>query len=199
MRRCPILLVAACLAMLCLSCEPTETTTPMQRASGSYVLRDEAVGDVTAAAIDTIAADWHAGLLRVVDSTFTPPFDQEMATSYVTQLLDSLGVRPETRTDFLAHMRMADVAVVGPTRVGLIRVRANDPDGCSTSCTPKALDQHEVPLVVLNGVGLSAARGQALVELGVYCGPMCATGYLIVLDRVRGSWRVGAVRSLWVS
>jgi hypothetical protein len=53
-------------------------------------------------------------------------------------------------------------------------------------------------LIVLSGVGFNPSRTQALFYVEDLCG-LCGDGRFVLMERIRGSWRIKAEHFTWVS
>ena len=52
---------------------------------------------------------------------------------------------------------------------------------------------------LLSRIGFSSKRNEAMVYLGNSCGLLCGNGYLVVLDKHKGKWKVVQQAHIWVA
>jgi len=52
---------------------------------------------------------------------------------------------------------------------------------------------------ILSKIGFNSTHDQALVYLGNSCGLLCGNGYLVVLDKHKGKWKVVKQGRIWVA
>jgi hypothetical protein len=52
---------------------------------------------------------------------------------------------------------------------------------------------------VFSGVGYNATRDVAILTTDFSCGTLCGNGYLIVIKRVGGAWKIATIHHTWLS
>ncbi len=175
---------------------------PEEAARSPYGERSENDGcAIMVAALDSFAVQVSASSLTLVDSTMPFAIEPipEYAAGYRRALVDSLGLDPAVWNDFVQLNKrsvslcrgIADSLAVHAT----LATSLNGTDGDSLH-PPGGLPHGKWPNIVLHyAVFVSRAAvnddgSQALIEVSGSCGPLCGSGWMIVLERVDDRWRV---------
>jgi hypothetical protein len=96
----------------------------------------------------------------------------------------------------LSHLALA-IPVVLVDRQTLKELPQNDPDlfwNRFYQLYPGASGH-----IVLSAVGYNPTRDLALVTVDVGCGGLCGNGYIVVLRRAGGAWKIATIKGTWIS
>jgi hypothetical protein len=165
---------------------------------------------ITIAAIDSFALNGLAYSLVLDDSTIpisvAPPPDYVDAHRRV--LIDSLGLDPAVWKEFVRQNETSvplcpgvpDQLAVTATSMSALRSAGEDPlewPGGRHHGTWPNIELHYLASVSRAGIGDDGR--QALISVSGWCGGLCGSGWLVVLERDDDRWRVHGMIMTWVS
>ena len=167
---------------------------------------------IVAAAIDSLFGELGTRQLLLRDSTYVEgalerastvsPLDEALGPLVrdSVKYRDSLGLDESTITDFNRRNARRDAACSAPpSRVPVWIL--HQPERNASRNAPLYQFGRPYPVIVaVSRAGVSLDHRQALLTASNTCGPMCGSGWIVVLRRDRDDrWRVVRADMLWIS
>ena len=127
----------------------------------------------------------------VVDDETTP------ASNWIDHYFDMMTV-PGTSAETAASFMVNNTGLISLKKVFASMPRIHfTADGYAASLASSKGPRN--PILTFSNIGFNRKHDQALITFSNYCGIRCGAGYLILLDRKKGRWKVTREFSLWVS
>ena len=183
------------------------TAAPIQRSA-----RDEC--ELVAATLDSFALQVGVTSFAVADSTIAmsglwESIDSSYLAAHRAVLIDSLGLDPAAWEDYLERSRSSGpLCHSSPERLTVVFASPGALSGIARdsleSWQPSVDDapwdwRPRMYMVRFSRIGWSRDGRQALLEIGGNCGPLCGSGWFVVLERDADRWRVRGMLLTWVS
>lgn len=179
------------------------TTTPASNARRSFSDREVLRCGATEAALDSLVLR-STGQRLVLRNSTERSFPGRDALPTAVRSIP--GLDSTTWRDFqMANAQPGTVCSSLPSGVPLILMSNSTWDSLPAHLPDKyAAFYAKYPgatgLTSVSGIGLSADGHQAILVLNHYCGPLCGTGHIVMLEGTPdGRWRVAHARVLWIS
>lgn len=201
-------LVAVVMVLACTSDLPVGPGRVMSSAYGGTSESGDCA--IMIAALDSFALNGKAASLVLDDSTSPIAVEPlpDYTDGYRRWMIDSLDLDPAVWDDFVRRNETSvplcagirDRLAVSATSLDSIRGArgdsANPLDGLERGTWPNIVYHY---VVSVTRAGVSSDGRQALISLSSWCGGLCGSGWLMVLERDDDHWRVRGMLMTWVS
>jgi hypothetical protein len=149
---------------------------------------------VVAAAIDSLFVGPRTRQLLLRDSTYGPYLRRSV------DYRDSLGLDESTIADFNRRNARRDAACSAPPSRVNVWILHQSERNASRSAPLYQFERPYPMIVAVSRAGVSSDHRQAVLTASGTCGPLCGSGWIVVLRRDRHDrWRVVRADMLWVS